>query len=209
MGAVSPEVSGLPAEIGRKEALADLLEIKKVFDHFNVPLFLTFGALLGAYRDKDFIKYDDDIDLCVTAEIDYKTRKAIGWKLYDLGFTPQPISFRVFDRMEPSEIGYNGDDKTGIIVCQKRIRTTIFFFMEEPCEKHERDMVCIPKLGSDRLISTPAVFFKNATKIKFKGHEFDAPGPIKDYLAFTYGEDWKKPIKGKHALQWHEMHEIK
>jgi len=207
MGTLDSAVDTLPAEMGRKEALQDMLEIRKVFDSFDVPLFLTFGALLGIYRDKNFIKYDDDIDLCITEKIDYRTRKAIGWKLFDIGFMPQPIAFRVFDRMEPSEPGYNGDEHSGIIVCQKRIRTTLFFYGEEVCDMHERDMVCRPKYKSDRLISTPSHFFDNPDTIKFKGKKWLTPSPIKEYLEFTYGKDWRKPIKGKHALQWGEMHE--
>lgn len=196
----------LPPEIGRKEAREDLELIQQVFDSFNVPLFLTYGALLGIHRDGDFIPYDDDIDLCITEPIDFETRKAIGNKLLDLGFTPQPISFRVYDRMELSEPGYNGDEQTGIIVCQRKIRTTLFFFKEEECPLHGRCMVCHPKFGSGRLISTPAHFFDRPDKKKFKGKTYITPGPIKDYLEFTYGPDWKKPIKGKHAMQWGEMH---
>ena len=123
----------LPENINSKDALADLLEVKAVFDSFGVPLFLTYGALLGIYRDGDFIPYDDDIDLSVFTKLDYKTRKDIGWRLFDLGFMPQKVSFNVFGRLEPSEIGYNGDADSGVIVCQKRIRVTIFFFKEVDC----------------------------------------------------------------------------
>ncbi len=196
----------LPAEIGRKEAREDLELIKRVFDKYEVPLFLTFGALLGIYRDKDFIPYDDDIDLCVTATINLKTRKLIGRELLGLGFMPQPIGFNVFGEIETSEPGYNGDGESGIIVCQRKIRTTIFFFKRELCDMHGEDYICYPKYGSLKLISTPAHFFDNETTIKFKDVTYQTPGPIKDYLNFTYGTDWKKPIKGKHALQWGEMH---
>jgi len=199
----------LPEEITSEAAKADMFEIKKVFDHFGVPIFLTYGALLGIYRDGDFIPYDDDIDLCITEPIDHKTRKAIGWKLYDLGFTGQPISFRVYDRMEPAEMGYNGDGESGIIVCQKRIRTTLFFFKEEPCDIHDRDMVCIPKYKGWPLISCPAKFFDKPGKITFKGETFITPHPIKEYLEYVYGKDWRKPIKGKHAKQYLETHPSK
>lgn len=196
----------LPSEITRDGALADLRDIQRVFTKHNVPLFVTYGALLGIHRDGDFIPYDDDIDLCVVDTIDYPTRKAIGHTLLDLGFDTQPITFNVFGRMEPAEPGYNGDAHSGIIVCQKRIRTTIFFFGQEDCPIHGSCHVCHPKLGCPRLISTPSYFFDNPTKIKFKGDTYLAPSPIKDYLAFMYGDDWKKPIKGKHAPQWQESH---
>lgn len=197
----------LPPEITQEGARKDLEEIQKVFDSFGVRLFLTYGALLGIYRDGKFIDYDDDIDLCVVDKISFETRKKIGNLLLDLGYNPQPILFKVFGRMELGEPGYNGDGETGIIVCEKRIRITIFFFKEEECPIHGRDMTCWPKHGGIKLIFTPAKFFDNPETIKFKGNKYLTPGPIKEYLSFMYGDDWKKPIKGKHAPQWGEAHE--
>lgn len=196
----------LPEEISLEGARLDLEEIQKVFDKYGVRLFLTYGALLGIYRGGDFIPHDDDIDLCIIDEIDYETRKKIGHTLQDLGYTPQGIVFNVFGRMEPAENGYNGDGETGIIVCQKRIRTTLFFFKREPCPIHGEDYTCWPKYGSGRLIFTPAHFFDKPDTIKFKGKKYLTPSPIKEYLTFMYGEDWKKPIKGKHAPQWGAAH---
>jgi hypothetical protein len=199
-------MESLPKELNQEAARRDLEEIQMVFDKFNVPLFLTYGALLGIVRDKNFIPYDDDIDLCITAKIDYKTRKQIGWMLQDLGYGPQPIAFRLYGRMEPAMPGYNGDEHSGIIVCQKRIRTTLFFFGEEDCPIHGKDMVCHPLYKGARIISTPSHFFENPGTLKFKGKKYLTPNPVKEYLSFVYGEDWKKPIKGKHAVQWEEMH---
>lgn len=41
----------------------NLLVVKDVMGEFNIPFFLMFGTLLGAVRDKEFIKHDKDIDL--------------------------------------------------------------------------------------------------------------------------------------------------
>lgn len=193
--------------INSKDAFLDLCEVKKVFDLFGVRLFITYGACLGWVRQKDFIPYDDDIDLVVTDKIDYKTRKEIGWKLLNLGFEPQPIAFNVCGRLEPSEPGYNGDNETGIIVCHKRINITIFFFKEEDCPQHGKEMVCIPKYGGMKLICSPSKFYEKGELFKFKGVKFLVPSPVKEYLKFTYG-DWKKKIKGKHAMQYTEYHDI-
>ena len=196
----------LPETLSLDGARKDLEEIQQVFDKYGVRLFLTYGALLGIYRSGDFIPHDDDIDLCVVDPIPFETRKAIGHTLLDLGYTPQGISFWVAGRYEASEPGYNGNQDTGIIVCQKRIRTTLFFFKREACPIHEEDYTCWPKYGSPRLIFTPAHFFDNPETIKFKGKKYLTPSPIKDYLTFMYGQDWKKPIKGKHAPQWGHAH---
>jgi len=40
-----------------------LQKLKEVFDSLNIEWFLVYGTLLGAYRDKDFISHDVDIDI--------------------------------------------------------------------------------------------------------------------------------------------------
>jgi len=40
-----------------------LFTTKQIFEDNNIPFFLVYGTLLGAYRDKGFIKHDTDIDL--------------------------------------------------------------------------------------------------------------------------------------------------
>ena len=51
----------------RRDGLKMLAAAQEVFDHMHVRAFLTYGALLGAYRDKGFISYDPDIDLGILA----------------------------------------------------------------------------------------------------------------------------------------------
>jgi hypothetical protein len=171
-----------------------------------VPFFLAYGTFLGVYRDKNFLPGDDDIDLGVISPIDFRTRKSIGWMLYDLGFKPQEIMFNVFGRMEPAEIGYNGDNETGIIVCQKDdTKFTIFFYKPVECQEHGSSMLCVPKLGAMNLIESPAKFYGEFGTIKFRGETFLTPSPVEDYLAFTY-EDWKDPMKRDHGKTFTEMH---
>lgn len=184
----------------------DLEQIKQVFDKFGVRMIIGYGLLLGMYRDKKPLPGDDDVDIIVIDKIDLKTRKAIGWTLYDLGFRPQAILFNVFGRMEPSEIGYNGDEETGIIVCERNFKFTIFFFKEEDCEKHGREYVCIPKLGAVKLIATPTKFFDKTDNIKINGKKYLTPYPIEDYLSFTYFNNWKDKTDRRHGQTYMEMH---
>jgi len=169
------------------EKYKDLETIKEVFDKFGVKFCLVYGALLGAYRDGKLIEHDDDIDIAVIEQLDLKTRIDIGWALYDLGFQPQNIAFNVFGRMTPSEIGYNGDDRSGIIVCERNFKFTIFFFTKEFCRNHnESELVCYPKLGALRLIATPDRFFEKLGKIKLNKKEYLTPYPIEEYLEHSY-----------------------
>lgn len=185
----------------------DLETIKQVFDKFGVRMVIVYGALLGMVRDGKLIEHDDDIDIAVIDPIDLKTRKAIGWALFDLGFQPQNIVFNVFGRMEPIEIGYNGDHETGIIVCERNFKFTIFFFKEEDCDMHGKEYVCIPKLGALKLISTPKKFYEKLGEIKINKKKYLVPHPVKDYLDFTYFNNWKDKNDRRHGSTFFEMHE--
>lgn len=178
----------------KKLIIKDIQDILAIFEKLNVPIYLSYGALLGAVRDGKLIPWDDDIDFDVTAKLDLKTRKEIGWLLTDLGFKTQPIVFNVFGRMEPAVNGYNGDATSGIIVCERNFQFSIFFYKDDG-----DDYNCYPMLGAQRLIGIPKRFFDGDYKVKLYREKFRTPGPHKDYLTYVYGKDWKKPIKDLHA----------
>jgi len=186
--------------------IKDLETIADVFKKYGVNFCLVYGALLGAHRDGDFLPGDEDIDLAVVDKIDLETRKAIGWTLYALGFKPQQILFNVFGRMEPSEIGYNGDGETGIIVCERNFKFTIFFFKEEDCATHGKEMLCVPKLGALRLIASPLRFYERFGEIKIAGRKYLTPSPIEEYLAFSYFNNWKDKTDRRHSPTFFEAH---
>lgn len=186
--------------------IKDLEDIKSVFDKYGATFLVGYGALLGHYRDGDFLPGDDDIDVSCIDKLDLKTRKAIGWTLFDLGFIPQPIAFNVFGRMENVEIGYNGDENSGIIVCERNFKFTIFFFQEESCIIHGQEMVCIPKLGAVKLISSPAKFYKKFGEIKIGKQKYKTPAPTEDYLAYSYFNNWKDKTDRRHSDTYPSAH---
>jgi len=184
-------------------ATKDLIAIKQLLDARGIQFFLAYGTALGAVRDKDFIEYDDDIDLIITQKLTLKERKKIGWALEDIGFKTQSrIMFNVFGRMESVHEGYNGTEETGIIVVERYVNVSIFFF----CQKDDK-FVVIPKLGSFPILETEKRFFEKGEVIKFKNESFLVPSPIKEYLEYTYG-NWKEPRKGEHAKQFSEIYGI-
>lgn len=188
--------------------LKDLEQIKEVFETLGVRFFVVYGALLGIHRDGKLIDHDDDIDLAVIDPIDLETRKKLGWMLYDLGFETQPIAFNVFGRMEPAYLGYNGDAETGIIVCQRNFKFTIFFFKEESCAQHGQEYVCTPMLGAMKLIATPTKFFEKSATIKVGGKKYLAPAPIEEYLDFTYFNNWRDSTDRRHGETYQVMHAV-
>lgn len=52
----------------RRSGLEMLREADKAFSEIGLKAFLTYGCLLGAYRDHGFISYDPDIDLGILAD---------------------------------------------------------------------------------------------------------------------------------------------
>jgi lipopolysaccharide cholinephosphotransferase len=181
--------------------MKDLLSVMAVFEKHKVRAFLSYGAVLGAVREKDFIKWDDDIDIDVVDPIDLETRKKIGWDIVNLGFETQPISFNVCGFWEKAEPGYNGDGETGIIVCERNFKFSIFFY-----KKEQDEFVCTPRLGGKKLISNLTKFYEKPDVVKLHGHKFVTPGPVKEYLTYMYG-DWKTPKKDIHAPQYTKRHE--
>lgn len=186
--------------------MKDLKDVMSVFKKFNVRAFLAYGAVLGTVRDGDFIPWDDDIDLDIIDKCDLKTRKEIGATLGDLGFRYQPISFNVWGRMELTAVGsngecrYDGDEETGIIVCERNFKFSIFFYKEE-----DDEYVCTPKVNAKKLISNLKKFYNKPEKVKLHGETFITPGPLKEYLTYLYG-DWKTPKRDSHAPQYNSRH---
>lgn len=189
------------------ERIKDLETIKQVFDKYGVKFYVVFGALLGMYRDGKLIDHDDDIDLVVIDQVDLKTKKAIGWALYDLGFGLQNIAFNVFGRMEPAEIGYNGDENTGIIVCERNTKFSIFFY-DRPsfCRQHnEAELTCRPKLGAVVLQAIPRRLFEKSTTITINKKKYLAPAPIEKFLEHCY-QNWKDKTGRDHYPTSPEYH---
>jgi len=187
--------------MNKKLALKDLKDIRDVLNSKGVKFFLAYGACLGAIREKDFIEYDDDIDIVIIDKLTYKQRKEIAWLLDDIGFkTDTNVVWNVYGRFEENEFGYNGTEETGIIACKRNVSVSVMFFYD-----NGKEWLCIPKRGGIPVLAIPYKFLKEGEWIKFKGDKFLVPSPVIEYLEFTYG-DWKTPSR-EHAKQYWQVHD--
>ncbi len=160
----------------KEQGLKDLIDIKNVLDKNSVDFWLIGGTLLGAFRDHDFISWDDDVDVAVYEE-------DLLPKYDDLkkDFILSGFIFREIKKEMGTKITLL---RYGIINTQKNSIDGLFLN-----KKYEND-----KYRLSRMRRHPRKFFENYKTMEFKGTTFRVPSPPEKYLSFMYN-NWKKPIK--------------
>lgn len=155
----------------------NLLDIKKVFDKYDITFVLIGGGLLGAIRQRKFIPYDYDLDLacfCRTDKNDHWKMRWVKNELENLGF---------------------------FVVDNSRCRCKADFFIRN---KERIDIFWFEKIDDEWIYNNeyryPAIFFDNLDEIYFLGTKFKVPHNPKRFLKYTYGENWKIPDPNAHIL---------
>jgi phosphorylcholine metabolism protein LicD len=162
-----------------EDAFKDLLCVKGILDKLGIRFFLFQGTCLGAYRNKDFIEYDGDVDLGVFGE---EHKDTIERMMDKEGFMPSLAAPRA-------------------ITAKRNVIFNIMFFVKEEDE--------FVSYAVDECLTPLWCFpskFGELKEIEFKGEKFLALSPIEEYLEWTYGEDWQEPIKGKSAQDYWNIH---
>jgi len=57
------------SESGNLKKAQDMKELERILNELGFQSYLQFGTLLGCIREGDFIKTDDDIDMCYLSEL--------------------------------------------------------------------------------------------------------------------------------------------
>lgn len=159
--------------------VASMKEIEGIFEDMNYAVALCYGTLLGAVREGDFIRHDDDVDMAIALKSPPAGQAAIDaeWdeivrRLRERGVSAgisRSFQFlkvtapRAGMRVDVFPIIPRPDDKVAMFMDGPRIRDV------------ERDVV-LP--------------FK---PIAFRGETFKAPACPEAFLADRYGEDWRVP----------------
>ena len=166
----------------KEQAKLNLLDFKKVMDNLKIPFCLQAGTLLGAYRDKDFVKGDEsDIDVAIL-EDDYIHINEIAKELIKNGFM-KGFEFRPFyNKIECIKfaIGENHLD-----VFSMHVREKGAFNIGRSFNNHG--------LPPFFVYNFPSECFKNFEKLNFLGESFNVPSPPEMYLNAKY-INWKIPI---------------
>ena len=153
--------------INKVIAKENLLLLKSILDNNHVLFLLSFGTLLGAVREHDFISHDEDIDLIMFKK-DLQKFLSLLFVLRENGYEIVRYESRGF-----------------LSIMRKGEYIDIYFFEDYPEDKSLT--YCCRDMYSKKLLEDTA-------EIEFQGAMFQAPRDYEKYLEFNYGKNWHTPI---------------
>lgn len=164
-----------------------LKDIIMICDECDINYWLEGGTLLGIYREDRLLPWDNDIDISVKSNEEFKFKE-----LFSL---LSKHNYRVRLRHFEKDCYPFKKDKIRIIKIREKkffglIKGNVCFeiFVKYPSQKD-----FFWKIGK-KTKSVPEKFYKSFKKIKFQGYEYSIPKLTDDYLKYRYG-NWKKQVK--------------
>ena len=144
----------------------------------KIEYFIFYGTLLGIVREKNIIKYDDDIDFMVN----HKSKKFL-FKKMKLNKT-----FKINKKVTNDYFAQFIKKKDGLISF-----VDFYFYIKDPKKKYIVDKHnWLGNIGDKRF----ALHFpKNMIFPIIKGKNFNMPKKPKATCKYIYGDTWSKPLK--------------
>jgi lipopolysaccharide cholinephosphotransferase len=158
-----------------KIATKNLLDLKKIIDGHSIKFGLIYGTLLGAIREHNFIKHDEDIDLFMLDE-DKDSLLTILQEIIDAGF---------------QIIRYDGK----LLSISRNDEYIDFYFFRKNKFLYRK---------CDVGLKVKAKYLENTVDYKFLGKKFQVPKNAASFLVDLYGKNWKIPIKDVAAMDYNK-----
>lgn len=155
-------------------------EIIKTFDKLGIDYFICFGTLLGAVREHDFIKHDDDLELGVFSDQYYSQ---LAGKFEEAGFKKQ-YRYYMADSRIPNE-GFVEKYSNGYI------HFDLFVFSRD-----KENIWCWSYLKDEaNILNAIKLQWKNTGLkcIEFQGQTVPVPVEPEKFLESLYGNTWNVP----------------
>ncbi len=167
------------AEVFHRQIHQVFPDIVNKFDSLGIDWFICFGTLLGAIREKDFIKHDDDLELGVFSDQYYSQ---LAWKFDEIGFKKQ---YRYY--MADSPIKNEGFVEK---YSNGNIHFDLFVF-----SRNNSNIWCWSYLKDEaNVLNAIKLQWPNAgfERISFQGQDVPAPKNPEAFLEALYGKGWNK-----------------
>lgn len=153
--------------------LANMVILRDVLEARGIPVFLNFGTLLGALREKGFIPHDDDADMEIY-ERDEKTFLLCFPKLEERGlaFAERIEAMRLYSFVR-------GGEQVDVFVAR------------------ERRGLMGRRWDLEGRASVPARHLDTLEEIDFLGQRFKVPADPYGLVRNLYGSTWNVPIANR------------
>ena len=175
------QAGNIPVKRGNKKGIiADLKQLKDIFDSCRVPFVMQEGNVLGYARYKDIMEWDLDIDIGVYTKISEKKKAELLRAL----------------RLGGCGIGKN--ESGDFIYGKRNVKLNLWFW------HREGDFFVARPKTSDKIFILKAEHFLHPKEIDFLGRKFLIPDPLDGYLDLRYGKNWKHTIITDDA-KWKEV----
>ena len=169
---ISKEQNQIAKEL--KELLREWVRIAK---NHNIDWFCNGGTLLGAIRDKGFIHYDNDVDLCVFFKDYNKIKNAICSDKFYIDVCEQGFQLKYKSKQFPFIDLFlhapNPENPNEIILACPYLNNRLTYYASKVCPNDKYDINDVSQ-------------FK---KIPFEGIMVNVPQNYKKYVKRMYGND--------------------
>lgn len=174
----------IPFEFPKPLPPSSLDVLKKgceILKKMNIDFCVSYGTLLGIYRDNSLIPHDSDIDIEIVHPVNVKK---IEEEFVKNGFK---VCAKVTALGKVQQLAFSTVDE---------VVFDISFY-----EKIGSDVYCFhdPQL----YFKLPAVFYEKFLPYDFNGYTVFTPNTPENWLEFIYGKNWKTPKSSK-PEDWHE-----
>ena len=192
----------------KKDLLLHLKKVVALLEKHDVHFWMYGGALLGYVRDNDLIPWDKDIDLFVWKDeypnllfLKNDFRKA-GFKYFvrenhiKLAWGDKNISIMYYELQGDYAIREKlvTKNKIGNMIYFGLLVKTVDFDMKLFYRFFRWLLLRIRCCYLARQV-VPSHFYLNLKEIDFFGIRLKVPVDTEEYLEYTFGENWRTPIK--------------